>query len=636
MKKHLTILILLTLGTVFAQNKVSYGEYWFDADLQTKNSFPLNAAINLHLEMDVPVDHLNDGLHTIHFRFKDDNNQWAGTISKFFVKRTLQGNASSILVSEYEYWFDNLLDSKTRTNIDDLSAYNLQKDLDVSSLKDGLHTVHFRFLDTKGNWSSAMSKFFIKSSINTTGIVKEITSFEYWFDNNYQARLLKPLKNASSIHLEEPLELSHMQPGLHTVHYRFKDSQNTWSSTISKFFVLKKTSGIPSASYITHVDHWFDNNIDAMISTPLTRDAEMHHKLNLDVTHLNNGLHTLHYRFADNNGLFSSAVSRFFVKRALQVNPSKQIVAYRYWLDDARIHYGNLKDSSQQLIFLDSLDLRTYSKGEYFVHVQFKDEQGLWSSAVTDTVQKLAFLYAELQANMQKSCFGDSVQFTAFVADADKIEWDLGDGTKDTSLSFSHSYASAGNYPVSIFIQDTIENIAKTVRLESGVIIHPAASVNLGDSLSLLTNESQTLDAGNSFVEYLWNDITGESTYDFSASEMGLGRHVIKLSVKDLNGCMAGDTIIINVRSGVGLQDKEALKLKVYPNPSSQFISIQWTDDQYNNANFQMIDMQGRVVLQKASVASNKPIDIQHLSSGQYLLQITLDKQVYIVPIGKI
>lgn len=69
------------------------------------------------------------------------------------------------------------------------------------------------------------------------------------------------------------------------------------------------------------------------------------------------------------------------------------------------------------------------------------------------------------------------------------------------------------------------------------------------------------------------------------------------------------------------------LKIEVYPNPSSNYISVRSPENK--NINFEIISMTGQSVL-KSTTSSDKKLDISHLPNGTYLINAT-DKQRRVV-----
>jgi hypothetical protein len=66
------------------------------------------------------------------------------------------------------------------------------------------------------------------------------------------------------------------------------------------------------------------------------------------------------------------------------------------------------------------------------------------------------------------------------------------------------------------------------------------------------------------------------------------------------------------------------LKIEVYPNPSSNFISVRNSDDQ--DINFEIFTMTGQQVL-KGITSTGKKLDISNLPKGNYLINATDGKR---------
>lgn len=74
----------------------------------------------------------------------------------------------------------------------------------------------------------------------------------------------------------------------------------------------------------------------------------------------------------------------------------------------------------------------------------------------------------------------------------------------------------------------------------------------------------------------------------------------------------------------VGVNDvQNSISAKVFPNPSSNEIYINWTSGEYNNSlNLQIFDLNGKELIQKNNLNNNAEISIEVLSAGTYLLQL--------------
>ena len=70
-------------------------------------------------------------------------------------------------IKQYEYWFDDNFAGKTTVNAVENTEIQINTSVSTAALPSGLHSIHFRFKDTKGLWSAPLNQFFIKIPSNT-------------------------------------------------------------------------------------------------------------------------------------------------------------------------------------------------------------------------------------------------------------------------------------------------------------------------------------------------------------------------------------------------------------------------------------------------------------------------------------
>ena len=153
------------------------------------------------------------------------------------------GNNNSLVA--YEYWFDDQYSNKVTNPVQDLFDYSLEAQLPTTELKVGLHSLHLRYKDKKGYWSSIASEFFHKLLI-TPDSNRVITTCEYWFDDDFANKVSTELTPGQTITTNEGFDVSAMQTGLHSYHVRYKDDAGQWSSVVSEFFHKLPVSGAGS------------------------------------------------------------------------------------------------------------------------------------------------------------------------------------------------------------------------------------------------------------------------------------------------------------------------------------------------------------------------------------------------------
>lgn len=229
----------------------------------------------------------------------------------------------------YEYWFDDNIAAKTNKTILLTESYFLTASIPTSNLFEGLHTFQIRFQDKSGAWSTPVVQYFIKTPVKVNRNIKQ---YEYWFDTNYNGKIIEPVIALDSISFVRSVRTNNLGDGLHTFQIRFQDKSGAWSSPIIQYFV--KISNV------------LDNKIIA-------------------------------YRYWFNQD---------FTKQAtVTVNPVNPLALNNFPIS---MPLGTIKVSTANYEFYPNITTGhkiTYSGQTYF-NIQFKDKVGQWSKVNVDPV----------------------------------------------------------------------------------------------------------------------------------------------------------------------------------------------------------------------------------------------------------
>ena len=154
------------------------------------------------------------------------------------------------------------------------------------------------------------------------------------------------------------------------------------------------------------------------------------------------------------------------------------------------------------------------------------------------------------------------------------------------------------------------------------VMIYTAPAVFLGNDTTIHTNEEVILDAGEGFSEYLWNTGASDRLLPVTHSEPGVFAYFV--TVNDNHGCKAEDTIRINVEVADAilyfpLNDR----LKIYPNPASDFVYLEYSVEM-RNVSISIVNAEGMTVsantIQYIGKDRIHPIDLSKLKDGIYFI----------------
>ena len=356
MRKYLLFIILLsglTLGVrgqsepeidlsgLPQKTTASSLRYWFDTDadnVQTSNTLNGAATIN--------ASTLKEGIHTIHYQIVDSKGIAGIPASKMFIKVDPKTTATA---KSLRYWFDTDAD-----NVQTSNTLNGAATINASTLKEGIHTIHYQIVDSKGIAGIPVSGMFIKVDPKTTAKAKKL---RYWFDTDAaNVTITETLAGASTI------DASALKEGIHTVHYQIEDDKGIAGIPVSGMFIKIDPKTTATANKLRY---WFDTNAaNATIIETLTGATT------IDASALKEGIHTLHYQIIDSKGAVDIPVSALFIK--LDKKTVAEATAVRYWFDedDANAKEGEITTEVQ---IVDASQLR---RGEHEIHYQLVAANG--------------------------------------------------------------------------------------------------------------------------------------------------------------------------------------------------------------------------------------------------------------------
>lgn len=386
MKRFTLALCLLTVLFCSGQNKINSYEYWFDGDYSARILHLITRAQQYYLDTGFASPSLTPGLHSLNIRFKDDSSKYSETISNFFYKKTDAGVAGT-LINAYQYWFDNNIAGGVLQPVTATASFTLTVGLAAAALDNGLHLFHIRVRDINNQWSSTTTQFMYKKGAGAVQGLNQVNAYQYWFNSQVSQAQTVALSPAEQLQLSAAISTRTIAKGLQIMHIRFRDITNQWSG-VSSQFIYVNDSAVVAGNGISKMQYWFDTvfthaKVKIIPLQPVVEFNEL-----LSANELSNGLHTIHFRFKDTIGQWSSTQSQLFYKSDSSSLSGNRITGYRYWLNDydsTKIIVHNTTPESI-LLLNTAIDLGCLPEGYHKLHLQFKDEKGMWSSALNDTI----------------------------------------------------------------------------------------------------------------------------------------------------------------------------------------------------------------------------------------------------------
>jgi hypothetical protein len=121
----------------------------------------------------------------------------------------------------------------------------------------------------------------------------------------------------------------------------------------------------------------------------------------------------------------------------------------------------------------------------------------------------------------------------------------------------------------------------------------------------------------------------GEATGTGGTASYSVGQVVYTTST-GTNGSLAqGVQQAYEISTTVGINETSInLELSVYPNPTTDYLTLKIDDVKLSTLNFQLIDLQGKIIENKKVTASNTTIKMEALPKAIYVLNVTKGNQL--------
>ena len=214
-------------------------EYFVDTDPGFGNATSLTFTTQNPVATEtfnIDLSSINSGLHILHVRTKDANNNWSLAYARPFL---VNGNGAVEQVAAIEYFFD--IDPGYGNGISlavtASTTLDINDNLDLNGLADGLHILHIRALTASGDWSLNYTKPFIMIGGYSN---PNIVALEFHIDTITGLGQGTPiLLNANTvIDTTVIVDLTTTIEGTHHLYIAAQDANGAWSMMYDKLFCV--------------------------------------------------------------------------------------------------------------------------------------------------------------------------------------------------------------------------------------------------------------------------------------------------------------------------------------------------------------------------------------------------------------
>ncbi len=162
--------------------------------------------------------------------------------------------------------------------------------------------------------------------------------------------------------------------------------------------------------------------------------------------------------------------------------------------------------------------------------------------------------------------------------------------------------------------------------VEIHLTVNPLPEINLGNDTTIFINTTLIIEANETFESYKWS--TSETTKSIEITGNEIGEFEYWLDVTNSFGCVNTDHIVVKVieESEILKLDEEQLSatLKVYPNPTSDVINVEFGRKNNPEAFVEILSLSGKSMYKSYLNLDNSinQINLHFLAKGIYILDI--------------
>lgn len=270
-------------------------------------------------------------------------------------------------------------------------------------------------------------------------------------------------------------------------------------------------------------------------------------------------------------------------------------------------------------------DISGLAPGNYIVLV--KDLTTLCEQTVTFTVNSASGMTITPTA-VDASCNGGQGQLSATVTGGTApYTYAWSNGSTGSSAT-----AGAGSYTV------TVTDANGCVMLSTSVTISEPTAISVNANATDVTcagctdgSLSAVASGGAAPYSYMWTpgNYATDVVYNVAA-----GTYTVVIT--DDNGCTATETVSVvdnNSSNPTSLENFNNEDMMVYPNPNNGEFVIRFKGAVQGNATIDILDIQGKLVYsfkdKVGNTISGTKVDVKYLSSGTYMVRVSVGGKVY-------
>lgn len=177
---------------------------------------------------------------------------------------SFSAKSQDVTISAFEYFFDSDPGFGLGISLDvsEGSEVSFTESISTAGLSSGFHSVYFRAMDANGFWGPYETRFVYVNSAAIINDVVEITSLEYFFDDDPGQGNGTPVTVTLSemVSLSESLNTSDLSTGFHNLYIRGRLLNGSWGPYETKFLYVNSDAILNDVVEVEVLEYFFDED----------------------------------------------------------------------------------------------------------------------------------------------------------------------------------------------------------------------------------------------------------------------------------------------------------------------------------------------------------------------------------------
>jgi hypothetical protein len=439
------------------------------------------------------------------------------------------------------------------------------------------------------------------------------------------------------------IPLSGLEPGMHTLYARVRENNGIWSHTFRSVFLLQGLAYDPP-SPVNRIEYFLDTDPGFGMGTPVSfqTGAEVELTVAIPLDNLSDGMHTLYVRTRDESGRWGMVHHSSFVK-FFEPEEDALVTRLEYFINEdpgfgkgTPVELNTPKESVMKYFLVAPALLQA---GTNTLYIRALDTGGHWGMVYTTRFEVVQTEPCAPPTNLVASNVTETTASLAWTQSGTASKWDLlwvPDGLDYTEEGTVGAAVTDNPHSVSSLIQATLYDFYVRTLCADGQVSQwaspgkfhtlplpvnqltlsanpPSGGTVSGQGLHAYgTNVTVTASPGTNFAFDSW---TGDTEYLNSTTSASA---TIKMPAKPV-------ALTANFRDVTGIPELYDNSLKIYPNPASNRVMIEFANPGLEQLTIRLININGQIVAEKIVVSlglAETALDLTGLSPGLYTLII--------------